>query len=103
MTPRSKKAIVISLVTIGLLSFIIKLLLFFYLMEYAPKEPNTFTGDIYPLNNHGYIFYVVKRQSLLQDVLLYAFIIFTFGATLLEQRWKTIRNLFDEMPKKPNF
>ena len=103
MTARSKKAIVISLLTIGLLSFIIRLLLFFYLMEYAPKEPNTFTSEIYPLNNHGYIFYVIKSQSLLQDVLFYAFIIFAFGAALLEQRWKTIRNLFDEMPKKPNY
>jgi hypothetical protein len=99
MTHRSKKTIVISLVTIGLLSFITQLLLFFYLMEYAPKEPNTSTGEIFPLNNHGYIFYVVKIQSILQDLLFYAFIIFFFGAALLEQRWKTIRKKINEIPK----
>jgi hypothetical protein len=102
MTPRLKKAIVISLVTVGLLSFITKLLLFFYLLQYAPKEPNPVTGAIYPLNNHGYFFYVVKNQSLLQDYLFYAFFIFAFGGAILGQRWKTFRNLFDEMPKKPN-
>jgi len=103
MTARSKKATVVSLVTVGFLSFIIKLLLFFYLMEYAPTRPNMVSGEIYSLNNHGYIFYVIKIQSILQDALFYAFFIFAFGAAILEQRWKTIRNLFDEMPKKPNY
>lgn len=103
MTVPYKKAVVVSLVTVGFLSFTIKLLLFFYLMEYAPTQPNIATGEIYPLNNHGYIFYVIKIQSILQDALFYAFFIFAFGAAILEQRWKTIRNLFDSMPKKPNY
>jgi hypothetical protein len=86
MTSRSKKTIIVSLLTVGILFFILKWILFFYLMEYAPKQPNVATGEIYPLNNHGYIFYVIKIQSLLQDVLFYAFFIFAwnsnFGTTL---------------------
>jgi hypothetical protein len=102
MTFCAKKIIVISLVTAGLVSFIIQLLLFFYLMEYAPTQPNAVTGEIYPLNNHGYIFYVIKAQSLLQNILFYVFIIFAFGGAILNLRWKTIRSPYNEMPKKPD-
>jgi len=91
VTGCNKKIIVRSLVAGGFLSFIIQLLLFFYLMEYAPIKPNIATGEIYPLNNHGYIFYVIKTQSILQDTLFYAFFIFVIAAIILEQRWKTNR------------
>ena len=101
MTFRTKKALVISLLSIGLLCFIVKLILFFYLQGISTQTPNIATGKIYPLNNHGYIFHVTRLQSLLQDILFAAFFIFAFGAAILELRWKTIRNLFDEMPKKP--
>jgi len=101
MTLRAKKALVIGLLSIGLLSFILKLILFFYLQGISPQTPNIATCRIYPLNNHGYIFYVTRIQSLLQDILFDSFFIFAFGAAILELRWKTIRNLFDEMPKKP--
>lgn len=101
MTFRDKKSIVISLVTEGLPSFIIQLLLFFYLMECSPTQPNAVTGELYPLNNQCYIFDVIKVQSLLQDILFFIFIVFAFGGAILNLRWKTIRNPYNEMPKKP--
>lgn len=40
-------------------------------------------------------------QSLLQDILFYIFIILAFGGAILNLRWKTIRNPYNEMRKKP--
>ena len=88
MDDRSKKIIGKSLMIVGLLSFILQLLLFFYLMEYAPTKPNSASGEIYPLNNHGYIFYVTKSQSILQDALFYTFFVFIIAALILKQLWK---------------
>jgi len=99
MNKKYKKIIVISSVAIGLTSFAVKLLLFYYFMSISPQQANPMTGQIYTLNNHGYIFYVTKAQNLWQDILWYAFFAFAIGGGLLEVRWKTIRNIFDEIPK----
>lgn len=100
MTFRTKKTLVIGLMSIGILSFILKLILFFYLQGNSPRIPNISTFQIYPLNNHGYIFYVTKIQSLVQDILFDAFFLFAVGSAILEIRWKTIRNQFEEIPKE---
>ncbi len=99
MQRRARKAVVISLIIIGLSAFILKLFLFYFLMSKCPVSPIVSTGQIYPLNNHGYIFYVTRIHAFLQDILMYAFIIFGFGGALLNLRWKVIRNNFEEMHK----
>jgi hypothetical protein len=95
MTNNTKRSIVTALVIIGITAFISKLVLFFYLMGKAPISPNIVTGEIYKLNNHGYYFYVIKSQSILQDLLFVIFFIFALGGGILEVKWKTRKNLYD--------
>ena len=101
MEQRFKKVLVIAMATIGICSFVAKLLLFFYWNEHAPTTPNLANGQVYPLNNHGYVFYVTSAQHYLQDGLLYMFMIFAFGAAILNIRWKVIRNQYEKPNKKP--
>jgi hypothetical protein len=58
------------------------------------------TGQIYPVNDHGYYFYVSRTQSILLDSLLsFAFPLFFFLAAILGAHWKVIPMLGNK-PKK---
>ena len=100
MNRYAKKYIVISMLSIGITSFAVKLLLFYYLLGISPQTPNLSTGEIYALNNHGHIFYVTKTQNIIQDATFYIFIVLAFGAAFLNLRWKAIANPHDNLPKK---
>jgi hypothetical protein len=100
MNKTYKRMVVIGFVAIGLACFALKLVLFYYYQGISPQIPNPTNGQIYPLNNHGYIFYVTTNQNLWQDILWYAFFVFAIGGGFLEARWKAIKNIYDELPKK---
>jgi hypothetical protein len=86
-----KKVMVICFVTLALACFVLKLILYYHFMDTSPQTPNIATNQVYPLNNHGYIFYVTMNQNLWQDILWYAFFVFGLAGGILEARWKTIR------------
>jgi hypothetical protein len=86
----------IGLLSVALSGFILKLILFFYLQGISPKTPDIVAGRTYPLYNHGYIFYVSRNQSLLQDILFYSFGVLVLVLGYLQLRWK-IRNPFEDI------
>ncbi len=93
-----KKSLVIAMITVGFASFVLMLGLFFYLQVHSPSTPSPATGQVYQLNDHGYYFYVSKTESILQDVLFFAFAIFGVGAGILNVYWKVIPD--NNPPKK---
>jgi hypothetical protein len=96
-----KKFVVVAMIAAGFTAFVLKLGLFFYWLSYGPTLPRPETGQIYPLNNHGHIFYVTQAQSVLQDCLMYAFLVFAFGGAILNGYWKVIHNPYNDLPKEP--
>ncbi len=100
MSKKNKKTIVIGLLSIGMVCLVLNLGLFYYYMGISPQTSSPSYGQVHPLNNHGYIFFVTKTQALLQEILWYSFMVFALGAGLLEAKWKTIGNIFDWLPKK---
>jgi hypothetical protein len=92
--------LVLTMVPVGVAAFILKLALFFYWLAHNPTAPRPEVGEIYPLNNHGHIFYVTQTQSSLQDWLMGIFYVFAFGGGILNFYWKVIRNPYDNFPKK---
>ena len=95
-----KKYILITIITLAITSFVAKLILFYYLMGISPQAPNPSTGEIYALNNHGYIFYVSRTQNIIQDATFYGSMALALCAYLLNSRWKAIANPYDDLPKK---
>ena|ERR1035437_8676765 len=89
---RLKKSLVIAMITVGMASAILWGGLFFYLLSHSPSTPLPATGQIYPLHDHGYVFYVSKTQSICQDILPAVFLVFFFGAVILNMSWKVIPN-----------
>jgi len=82
----------------ALVSFALKLFLFYYLMDISPRTPNIATGQVWPLNNHGYIVYITRSQNIVQYVLFYAFIALGLAAGGLNIRWNAIKNKYHETP-----
>ncbi|MGA3286139.1 MAG: hypothetical protein ABSD46_01790 [Bacteroidota bacterium] len=99
MTQKIKKVSVTAIVSIAVLLFVLKWILFFHLQDISPTTPNNITGEICPISNHGYIFYVTQWQSYLQFYLLIIPLLFGFIATLLDRRWKVFRNYYEELAK----
>jgi hypothetical protein len=77
-----------TLMTGGMGAFVLNMVLWFYWLDHSPAAPRTDTGQTYPLNNHGYYFYVTKAQNLVQEGLMVAFVVGVFGGAFLNQRWK---------------
>jgi len=99
MINRGKKIIVTSMLVIWLASFIIQLILFCYLRSISPRIPNMATGEIYPLNDHGYIFYVRKICWLYCERIYFYLFVFGLGGGILNLKWKIFKSY--ELPKKP--
>jgi hypothetical protein len=93
-----RKITIISLVATACACFALKLILFFYLMEVSPRVPNLATGQVWPLNNHGYIVYITRSQNILQYALFYAFVVLGVAAGILNFHWNAIRNKYDATP-----
>jgi len=69
-------------------AFVLKMGLFLYLFSHSPSTPNPENGEIYPLSNHGYIFYVTRLQNVLQDALIYVFGVLMFFIVVLRIYWE---------------
>jgi hypothetical protein len=95
-----RKALVISLLSLGLASFLTAMGLFHYWLGESPSTPRPDTGQVCALNQHGYYFYITRSQKTLFDVLLYAFPLLFGGGAILDMRWKTLRNALEDAPKK---
>ena len=100
MTKKFKKGLVITFVTVALFAFASNLILFKYMEGFSPQKPNVATGEIYQQNDHGYYFYIDHKSYVIQKILWYVFGIFAIGAALLEYRWRTMYNSYDDLPKK---
>ena len=85
---------------IGMSLFILHEVLWFYWLDHNPSTPRIETGQIYPLNNHGYYFYVTKSQKLFDDSGFFTFVVFCFGGVILGRQWKVIRDPGDNLPRK---
>jgi len=53
----------------------------FYYLPGVPTAPNPATGNVYPINNHGYVTYLNHRQWVIRNALTTAGVI--LGATFL--------------------
>jgi hypothetical protein len=95
-----RKAVVISLAAVAFSSFVLALSLYEYWLHHSPPTPRMETAQTYPLNEHGYFFYVTRTQSWLFHSLLAAFGIFGAAAGILNVQWKALPNPRDDLPKK---
>ncbi len=88
------------MVTIGFAAGGLDLGLWLYWLEHSPSVARPATGQTYPCNNHGHIFDVTQSQNAILDGLIIAFGVFGFGGAILNLRWKVVRNLYDDLPRK---
>ncbi len=82
-----KKIILTSLSIVFLLSWLLHIYFYyFHFQSLAPITPNVAAGQIYEVNNHGYVFYLTKQQEITAYIPLgVALVAFVMGA-LLESR-----------------
>jgi len=92
MSLRVKKKLLIGLVIISSSAFILHFIFFYYLMGKSPQAPNIATGQIYPLNNHGSIFYVTRIQNLIETNTFLVFFYLMLVWVVLEYKWGIFRN-----------
>jgi hypothetical protein len=57
-----------------------------YVYVDAPNKPDQLTGHIYPLNNHGYVTYLTRREDRTRKGLFAAFVIFGAAAIFIDWR-----------------
>jgi hypothetical protein len=66
-------------------------LLFFSAVSYifvdAPTQPDPLTGRIYPLNNHGHVTYLTRREDRTRKALFVAAV--TLATTAIFIDWRT--------------
>ncbi len=99
MTQKVKKIIVIACISTAALSFAFSLGLFFHLQNVSPKVPNNISGEIYPLNDHGYIFYVTEFYCYLHYSSMIISLPLAACGFMLNERWHVLRNDYEELRK----
>ncbi|HEY3914279.1 MAG TPA: hypothetical protein VGN61_07310, partial [Verrucomicrobiae bacterium] len=87
-----RRYIVIVIGTVGFTGFFASFALFFHLQGISPTIPIAAAGQVFQLNNHGYLFYVTREQYRLYHVLLSGWGLGALAA-VLNYRWKVVRNL----------
>ena len=101
MTFRIKKNILNSLSALCLISWI--LFIYFYYFHFqnvAPIKPDRDAGQIYEVNNHGYIFYLTMKQEIIALIPCVTAIISLGIGVALERRWKIYKQIYGQ-PRKP--
>ena len=94
MTFKTKKNILNIIGTLSVISWFLFIHLHFYYFEYvAPRIPNIETGQIYIVNNHGWIFYLTKREEIITLSHVGA-VISSLVLILLEKRWKVYKQIY---------
>jgi hypothetical protein len=85
--------IVIVLATIGFTGFFSSFGVFAHLERISPTRPASAAGQIYELNDHGYLFYVTHEQYWLFYTMCWGGFGLAILAALLNYRWKVVKNL----------
>jgi TRAP-type C4-dicarboxylate transport system permease small subunit len=99
-TTRSRKLLVVSLASVAAFAFLLAIGSYSYWLRHSPSQPRADTGQIYALNQHGYLFYVTYAQSRVFSALLVVFGVFGLAAGVLNLRWKALASPIDDAPKK---
>ncbi len=95
MSFATKKTILTSLATIFLLSWFLFIYFhFFHWRNAAPVKPNPATGQIYEVNNHGYIFYLTKQQEVTAYIPVGIAVVSFLSIAVLENRWKVYERIY---------
>lgn len=63
-----------------------------YLMAVSPTVADTGAGRVYPMDEHGYIFFVTADQRIVFFALLAVFCGLVLIATVLSIRWKEFQS-----------
>src|SRR5208283_5325295 len=100
MTFQAKKNIIRAICTLCLLSWVAFLeLYYFYFQNVAPRNPDFVTGQIYEVNDHGYIFYLTKKQIIIAFIPCFVAISSFAVGFILEFRWKIYKKIYGVWPK----
>ncbi len=95
MTFRAKKNTLNVIGTLSFLSWVLFLYLHYYYFEFlAPKIPNIETGQIYQVNNHGWIFYLTLKEEIITFVPCGIAVMGFLVLALLERRWKIYKQIY---------
>jgi hypothetical protein len=94
---KTKKNILNIISALLLLSWVSFIYLhFFHFQSIAPTKPNPATGQIYKVNNHGWIFYLTREQELVTFSPFGIAIISLIVLALLEWRWKIYKQIYGQ-------
>ena len=100
MSFRIKKNILNSLAAITLISWLLFIqLYYYYFINVAPIIANPATGQIYRINNHGYVFFLTAKQMIMAYIPLFIGIASLVAGVLLEWRWKIYQKIYGKPPK----
>jgi hypothetical protein len=95
MTFKAKKNILNITGALSLFSWFLFIYLHFYYFDYlAPKIPNIETGQIYQVNNHGWIFYLTLKEEIITFIPCGVAVIGSIALALLERRWKIYKQIY---------
>lgn len=95
MSFKTKKNILNLLSALTLVSwFLFIYLYYFHYQNVAPTKPNTELGQVYKVNNHGYIFYLTKKQEVLAYIPCFLAVIDMVVLVLLELKWRIYKQIY---------
>ena len=100
MSFRMKKIILNSFGAVCLISWI--LFIYFYYFHFknvAPIIANPATGQIYKVNNHGYVFFLTEKQTIIAFIPCFIAIASFVTCALLELRWKIYGKIYGKPPR----
>jgi hypothetical protein len=96
----TKKIILTTLLTVSLLSWLLFIYLYYsHWQDVAPREPNPAAGQIYEVNNHGYVFYLTRQQKITAFIPCGVAVVAFLTGALLENRWKVYEKIYGKRPR----
>jgi len=100
MSFRMKKIILNSCGAVFLISWVLFLHFYYYhFINVATTIANPATGQIYRINNHGYVFFLTAKQMIMAYIPLFIGIASLVAGVLLEWRWKIYQKIYGNPPK----
>lgn len=97
---RFRKTLTIALLVLGITAFVVHYICWYYLLKNSPTLPNPATGQLYVLNEHGYLFFVTRFQKALGYVCMFVYAFAGVAAVILNVRYKVFKNPLDDRPKR---
>jgi len=90
----TKKTILTVLGAVFLLSWLLHIYFYYFrFQDLAPIRPNAATGQIYKVNNHGYVFYLTMEQEITAYIPCGVAFVAVVTLALLENRWKVYEKI----------